>query len=66
MIFGAALASRVSIMIVGFSVFSGSLRKGMRVSVPDMEVQLLSFVFIRLFFLFLLTECCGTRRELRV
>ena len=36
MIFGAVVASRVSMMIVGCSVFSGSLRYGMSVSVPSM------------------------------
>jgi len=35
-IFGAALASLVSTIIVGCPSFAGSLRYGSRVSVPDM------------------------------
>jgi len=34
-IFGAVVASRVSTIIVGWSVFSGSFRNGTSVSVPD-------------------------------
>jgi len=38
-IFGAALASRVSTIIVGCPSFVGSLRYGRSVSVPDMVVN---------------------------
>jgi hypothetical protein len=40
-IFGALVVSRVSTIIVGWMVFSGSLRNGTSVSVPDIAVSAL-------------------------
>lgn len=51
-IFGALLASRVSTIIVGCCVFSGSFRYGMSVSVPSMVVAP-----FRVFDVFLLEIC---------